>query len=212
MSNTSLRNRRLPLKVGITGGIGSGKTLACRIFTTLGIPVFNADRAARDLYTSHEGVRDEMVRMFGPEIYLPGGEIHRSLLASLIFNNPRALEAVNRRIHPLVREAFAGWFVTQTGPYVLFESALLFETGTWKSMDLTLLVTAPEELRIHRVTRRDRVSPAEVTARMNHQWKDVQKKELASYILLNDEAHPLLDQILDTDQKTRKIWEISANG
>lgn len=203
MSNSSSRKTDLPLKVGITGGIGSGKTVVCRAFSILGIPVFNADRAAKELYTSHPRVRKEMVRLFGEEVFLPDGAINRSTLASLIFSDPGALEAVNALIHPLVREAFGEWHRQQEAPYLLFESALLFETGSWKTMDATLLVTAPRELRIQRVMERDRVTREAVIARMNNQWDDDRKKEENTIIIVNDDKIPLLEQILITDKNLR---------
>lgn len=212
MSNTLSKKSDLPLKVGITGGIGSGKSLACSIFHIFGIPIFDADTSARNLYSAHDRVKEQMVHWFGPEVYLPTGEIDRGYLASRIFNDVKALEAVNQLIHPLVREAFTRWHQQQSGPYVLFESALLFETGTWHNMDLTLLVTAPCELRIQRVMQRDRLPRETVLARMHRQWEEEKKKELAAITIINDEEHSLLEQILSTDQKIKELWEISVNG
>ncbi len=203
MSNSSLRKTDLPLKVGITGGIGSGKTVVCRAFSILGIPVFNADQAARDLYSSHPEVRKEMVRLFGKKVFLPEGPINRSYLASVIFNDPEALAAVNALVHPRVREAFGAWHRQQDAPYVLFESALLYETGSWKTMDAIVLVTAPRELRILRVMERDQVTREAVIARMDNQWDDDRKREGNAIIIVNDDKKPLLEQILITDKNLR---------
>lgn len=203
MSNFSSRRTDLPLKVGITGGIGSGKTLVCRAFSILGIPVFNADRAARDLYSSHPEVRMEMVNLFGEKVFLPSGPINRGYLASVIFSDPGALAAVNALIHPRVREAFGAWHRQQEAPYVLFESALLFETGSWRAMDAIMLVTAPRELRIQRVMERDQVTREAVIARMNNQWDDDRKREENMIIIVNDDKKPLLEQILITDKNLR---------
>ncbi|HNU76904.1 MAG: dephospho-CoA kinase [Prolixibacteraceae bacterium] len=203
MLNTSLKKTDRPFVVGLTGGIGSGKSLVCKVFAILGIPVFEADRVGRSLYTGNTKVKEEMISMFGPGVYLPGGEINRSYLASLIFNDKEALLRVNRLIHPLVRDAFALWRQEQNSDYVVYEAAILFESGYYRETGFTVVVTAPEELRIKRVMERDHVSREQVLARIRNQWDEQKKLAHADFVIRNDEEHLLLEQILETDKKIR---------
>lgn len=203
MSNTSLKNSDLSPAIGITGGIGSGKSLVCEVFRNLGIPVFEADAVAKNLYLTDLSLKEELVRTFGEAVYFSDGKVNRNYLASVIFTRPEALEQVNRLVHPRVREAFRNWHKIQTAPFVLHEAAILFESGLYRMMDATILVTAPGELRIRRVMKRDHISRELVLDRMKHQWDEAKKEILADYIICNDEEHPLLEQILDIDQKIK---------
>ncbi len=158
MLNTSSRKTDLPLRIGITGGIGSGKSLIASIFKILGIPVFEADQVAKDIINTDLFVRKELASQFGPEIYSKEGSINRKLLASLIFNDQQALALVNQLVHPLVKQAFDQWFQRQKAVYVLHEAAVLFESGFYRLMDSNILITAPEELCISRTMERDHTS------------------------------------------------------
>lgn len=203
MSNTSLKKSNLPPAIGITGGIGSGKSLVCKVFRNLGIPVFEADAVAKNLYLTDRSLKEELVSIFGEAIYFPDGRVNKKYLASVIFSRTEALEQVNRLVHPRVRDAFRSWHKIQTAPYVLHEAAILFESGFYRMMDATILVTAPDELRIQRIMKRDHITRELVLERMKHQWDDARKEKLADYTLCNDEEHPLLKQILDLDQKIK---------
>jgi dephospho-CoA kinase len=169
MWNISLRKTDLPLRIGITGGIGSGKSLVCSVFKLLGVPVFEADRVAKDLYHSNAEIKNKLTGMFGEGLYSDRGVLNRKLLSSIVFNDREALHKVNEMIHPLVREAFESWIQQQSYCYVLHEAAILFESGFYKMMDANILVTAPEEIRIRRVMERDHLTKEEVTARMHNQ-------------------------------------------
>ncbi len=203
MSNTSSKKTDLPLKIGLTGGIGSGKSLVSVIFRVLGIPVFQADVVAKQLYTRNREVRETLTAMFGSEVYLPDGEVNRSYLASVIFHDAEALAVVNRLIHPLVSAGFGEWSRHQNTPYVLHEAAILFESGAYLGMDDIILVIAPEELRIRRVMDRDNTGREQVLARIRNQWTDKEKEVLSGYVILNDEEHLLTEQIIEIDKKIR---------
>lgn len=196
------------MKVGITGGIGSGKSLACAIFRNLGVPVFEADKAAREIMDKDREVIQTLTGYFGPAVYSSEGQLNRKLLASVIFNQHEALEMVNGLVHPLVRKRFENWAAQQKEVYVLQEAAILFESGFHRLMDLNILITAPEERRILRTMARDNISREQVVARMRNQWNDEEKCKLADYIILNDEMHPLIEQILEIDNKIRTHGEV----
>lgn len=209
MLNTSSRNSNPPFKAGITGGIGSGKSLACQIFRVFDVPVFEADTEAKRLMDSDPEVRARLMDLAGPEIYTPSGKLDRPGLARLIFNNNQLLREVNSVVHPAVRKAFFKWAADQQVPYVLMEAAILFESGFYRSMDVSILMTAPEELRIQRVMERDGASREQVVSRIRNQWPEEAKRELADFIITNDESTFLITQVLDVHNKLMeygKIW------
>lgn len=183
------------LKIGITGGIGSGKTSACRVFETLGIPVYYADDRAKHLMNTDPGLKNLLQTFFGEDIYV-NGMLDRRRLAGIIFQNKALLEKVNSWVHPAVARDFAEWCDRQTAPYVLEEAAVLFENGMVERFRKVILVTAPGHLRVKRVCGRDRVSPAAVHMRMENQWSDEQKIDLADYVIYNDESQLLIKQVL----------------
>ncbi len=191
------------IKVGITGGIGSGKSTVCQLFRVLGIPVFNADYEAKRLINYSDSIRSQLIALFGSDIYLPVGAIDREKLASRIFNSPPLLEKVNSIVHPEVRNYFEQWAQRQNAPYVLHEAAIMFESGLYDMMDYTILVTAPEEDRIQRVMARDLTDETSVLARIDKQWPDSKKAELASFIVYNDNKHPMLAQLVELDKRFR---------
>lgn len=209
MSNTSSKNINPPIKAGITGGIGSGKSLACQIFRILEIPVFEADLEAKRLMDRDPEVRTRLIELAGSEIYMASGMLDRPRLAELIFNNSKLLQQVNGLVHPAVRQAFSDWAEQQAAPYVLMEAAILFESGSYRSLDFSILMTAPEELRIQRVMKRDGTDREQVISRIRNQWPEEKKIELADFIITNDESTFLTMQVLDVHKKILeygKIW------
>lgn len=192
------------LKIGITGGIGSGKTVVARIFGTLGIPVFNADRAAKDLMDTDAVLKSRLEAAFGTAIY-NNGRINRPLLASMVFRDPKQLGLLNSIVHPLVIARGDAWHLEQEAPYTLKEAALFFESGSYKQMDFIIGVTAPQSLRIQRVMQRDGVSAAAVTERMSRQMDDAEKMQLCRFVIVNDDSHPLLPQVLKLHEEILKM-------
>jgi dephospho-CoA kinase len=201
MSNTLLNETKEPIKIGLTGGIGSGKSLVCSIFRVLNIPVFEADQEAKLIMDTDLGVIDQLTGVFGPGIYMPTGRLNRSKLAEIIFHNKELLARVNEIVHPAVRKKFSLWSSQQKAPYVLQEAAILFESGGYTLMDINILVLAPPELRIGRVMKRDRLTKEEITTRMKNQWPDNKKIALANFVIKNDGTEFLIPQILDIHNK-----------
>jgi dephospho-CoA kinase len=198
----------MTLTVGITGGIGSGKSTVCKIFKLLGIPVFEADLVAREIMNGNPKVIAELTNWFGHEIYT-NGALNRKKLAAVIFENEEWLRKVNALVHPLVRETFINWTSSQTGPYIIYEAAILFESGFYQLMNLNILVTAPEQLRIERVVTRDHLTAGQVIDRMARQWTDDEKRKLASAEIANDNTTLIIPQIVEIDKKIKtygKIW------
>ena len=199
----------MAIKVGITGGIGSGKSTVCKIFKLIGIPVFEADKVAKYLINSDEKIRNELIQLFGNNIYDSNKKLNKKMLADLIFNYESLLEKVNNLVHPAVRNEFILWHQKQNSKYTVHEAAILFESGFYKMMDFTILVSAPEITRIERVVKRDKIKPELVESRMSKQWNDDDKRKLASIELVNDNKHLLIPQILEIDKKLKtngKIW------
>lgn len=191
------------LKIGITGGIGSGKTTICRIFETLGIPVFYADTAAKESMVSDPILMEGIKAAFGQKSYTETGKLNNQHIANIVFNNTEELAKLNALVHPAVFRAFDQWLknVPQTVPYVLKEAALLFESGSYKTNDQNILVIAPEAVRLKRVMERDGVSEAQVRARMDKQLSDAEKIPLANALIYNNETHSLIIQVTDLHQQ-----------
>lgn len=184
--------------VGITGGIGSGKTtVANMFFKEYGIPVYIADDEAKKLMHG-EAIRKEIKALFGPESYDEEGNLNRKFLADRVFNNKELLEQLNAIVHPRVESHFKEWVLQQTSPYILYEAAILFETGRYKELDYTILVTAPEKTRIARVMKRDGVTEEQVKARMKNQWSDNKKKKLSNWIIYNENIAKTARQVAKT--------------
>lgn len=183
-------------KVGLTGGIGSGKSIICDVLKVMGYPIFNSDDEAKLLMVQNLEVIQQVKNVFGEEAY-EGDQLNRPYLASKIFQDENLKTALNKIVHPAVRNAFEYWAVQQNKTLVFNEAAILFETGAYKTFDYTVLVTAPEETRVNRVIARDKTTAQEVQLRMNNQWKDDVKKELASYIINNDNNLLVAPQILE---------------
>ncbi|MGV3762993.1 dephospho-CoA kinase [Parapedobacter sp.] len=188
------------IKVGITGGIGSGKSIVCKVFHTLGIPIFDADREAKRLMATDRGLIAAIRLEFGDGAYDRDGAINRGYLANQVFNDPRRLALLNGLVHPVVIRAGEEWARSQDGPYSIKEAALLFESGSFKLNDYTVLVTAPEPVRMARVVQRDGVTPEQVRARMKRQWPDEEKARLADFTIVNDGIQPIIPQVLALDR------------
>lgn len=183
------------IKVGVTGGIGSGKTTVCMVFKTLGIPVYNADSQAKLLMNSEPELKASIKEYFGNDIY-HDETLDRSKLAEIVFNDKKALDKLNSLVHPAVVGDFEHWLSRQTSKYVIEEAAIIFESNIARRFDKIILVTAPDEVRIERVCARDRVTPEIVRNRMKNQWTDEKKIPLADYIIYNDNIRLITNQIL----------------
>lgn len=191
------------LKIGITGGIGSGKTTVSKIFETLGIPVFYADDAAKQLMTTDPILIAGINHTFGVASYFEDGKLNNKHIAAIVFNDAQQLEKLNALVHPAVFRAFEAWDAQLPAhvPYSLKEAALLFESGSYAMCDKNILVTSPQALKIARVTQRDQVSAEQVLARMNKQFSDKQKLKMADFVIENNEQQSLILQILTLHQQ-----------
>jgi dephospho-CoA kinase len=198
----------LILKVGITGGIGSGKSTVAKIFGLLGIPVFYADDAAKKLMNEDEDLKAKIISAFGTESYR-SGMLNRSFLAAKVFNNPAQLTLLNNIVHPATIADADRWMQKQTAPYAIKEAALIFESGAEKWLDKVIGVYAPAPLRIQRVMERDGITADEVTARLNKQMGEDEKMRLCDYVINNDEQELLIPQVLKLDailrEESRKL-------
>jgi dephospho-CoA kinase len=181
-------------KIGITGGIGAGKSMVGHVLEAMHFPVYYSDQESKKLVDSHPQIREDLQKLLGNEIYLDN-TINRVFLAEKIFKDSEIREKVNAIIHPHVRLGFEKWTTAQQSKLVFNEAAILFETGAYKIMDATILVTAPLEVKIQRVQLRDRITTEQVLDRMSNQWTDEQKIPLTDFILVNDEVQPLVSQI-----------------
>jgi dephospho-CoA kinase len=170
--------------IGLTGGIGSGKTTVAQLFSELGVPIYIADTEAKKLMDSSKVIRRKLVALLGEDAY-SGTKLNRKFVADKIFNDKFLLDAVNAVIHPKVAAHFKKWVSKQKATYVIKEAAILFENGSYKDCDMVILVTAPKQMRINRVMARDNTSKAEIEQRMNNQWSDEKKLELADIIIEN---------------------------
>jgi dephospho-CoA kinase len=194
------------LKVGITGGIGSGKTTVCKIFEQLGIPVYYADDRAKRLMVEDPQLVRGIMALLGEEAYTPEGQLDRTFVANIVFNNPGKLAQLNDLVHPAVARDGAAWQEKQTEvPYTLKEAALLYEAGSYRALDRMICVVAPEEMRIQRVMERDRVDRAAVLARMDKQWPQAQKARLADFLIYNDGTQSLVQQVVRIHKRLKSI-------
>jgi dephospho-CoA kinase len=196
----------LTLKVGITGGIGSGKSTVARIFETLGVPVFYADEAAKKLMNEDADLKAKITSAFGPDSYAHGS-LNRPYISSTVFNNPSKLALLNSIVHPATIADADKWMQQQTTPYAIKEAALIFESGAQKWLDKVIGVYAPAPLRIQRVMKRDKITEDEVIARLNKQMDEDEKLRLCDYIVNNDEQELLIPQVLKLDAILRKEAE-----
>src|SRR5690606_22184874 len=184
------------LKIGITGGIGSGKTTICKIFESLNVPVFNADIVAKDVMKTNVSLINSIKETFGDDSYFDNGDLNTKYIGSQVFNNQQALNKINSIVHPVTIQAFADWAKDRRETYIIKEAALLFESGSYKDCDFNIVVLSPEHLRLKRVMRRDRVDEESVRARMSKQMPEAEKEKLADFVIINDEREALIPQVL----------------
>jgi dephospho-CoA kinase len=189
------------LQIGLSGGIGSGKSTVAKVLEKMAYPVFYSDQVAKNLYDEHPELKRHLVNLLGPEVYRDG-HLNKIFLAQLLFSNAELKAQVTALVHPLVRSAFESWAQQQTTDLVFNEAAILFETGAYRQFDATILVVAPLEIRIERVQKRDSLSREEVLRRIANQWPDSKKMNLSTYIITND-GQPLLQQIEDVISKLK---------
>ena len=190
----------MALKIGITGGIGSGKSTVAKIFAVLGVPVYYADDASKRIMNTDPDVIQSIIKHFGAQAYI-NGVLDRSFLAAQVFNDKAKLELLNSLVHPAtIRDADA-WLTAQSAPYVIKEAALLFESGSYSALDYVIGVSAPYALRILRAMKRDNISKEQVVARMNRQIDDNIKMKLCDFIVYNDEEQLLIPQVLELDRR-----------
>ncbi len=186
------------LRVGITGGIGSGKTTVCKIFETLGIPVYYADERAKWLMANDSRLIASIRKLFGDEAYDAEGNLNRSHLANIVFNAPEQLAKLNALVHPAVARDAAAWNQKQTDvPYTLREAALIYEVGIDQQLDFVIAVTAPLETRIRRVMERDQTAREAVEARMDKQMPEAEKVKRADFVIYNNGNRALIPQVMD---------------
>jgi dephospho-CoA kinase len=200
----SVESPKVMLIVGITGGIGSGKTTVCGIFAALGVPIYYADTRAKEVMVTDQQLMIDITRNFGDAAY-QNGVLNRQFLAEQVFSNKDKLAVLNGLVHPAVGRDFMNWVSEhQQFPYVMKEAAILFESGAYKAVNTTVLVTAPEDVRLQRVMQRDGVAEAEVRMRMTNQWPEERKVELADHTIINDGKHLLIPQVLALHDKFLK--------
>lgn len=185
--------------IGLTGGIGSGKSTIARIFSVLGIPVYDADSAAKKLMNEHPVIKEKITGYFGEEAYI-NGIYNRKYIAGIVFSQPEKLEWLNALVHPFTIADAATWAAAQQAPYVIKEAALMFESASFHHTDAVIGVSAPEVLRLHRVMQRDGAKREEVLQRMQRQLPETVKMKLCNFIIYNDEQQAVLPQTLRIHQ------------
>ena len=192
------------LKVGITGGIGSGKTLVASIFHTLGIPVYDADAAAKRLMNTSTEIRERVTKLFGADVY-KDGQLDRARLAAQVFGNPEQLGLLNQIVHPLTIRDSQEWFARQTGPYAIKEAAIFFESGSDRYVDYMIGVTAPEALRIRRTVERSHITEARVRERMQQQMDEAEKMRRCHFVIDNGETVSLIAQVMEIHERLKEM-------
>lgn len=188
------------LKIGITGNIGSGKTTISKVFELLGVPVFYADDAAKAVMVQDAELITGIKQSFGQASYFEDGSLNRKHIAGIVFNNNDELLKLNALVHPAVFRAFDQWVLKQSAVYILKEAALLFESGSNKDCDRTVMVTAPLELRLQRILKRDNITRAEAESRNAKQFDEEKKKALANDLICNDDTQLVIPQVLALHQ------------
>lgn len=183
------------LKVAITGGIGSGKSLVCQVFKTLGIPIFNADDTSNQLVENNLELKASIIELFGKEAYI-NGNYNRKFIGNIVFSNPEKLQLLNDLIHPLAIQAAKQWFEEQHAPYAIKEAAILFESNAQQDIDIVIGITAPEAVRIERVMQRTGYNKEEVIKRIALQMPEEEKMAKCDYVIQNDNKTAILPQLL----------------
>ena len=188
------------LKIGLTGGMGSGKTIVSRIFSVLGVPVFYADDAAKTVMNEDAELKQKIMSLFGADAYMED-QLNRKYISSIVFNDPFKLEQLNALVHPVTIAAADKWMQQQTTPYVIKEAALMFEAGAAAHLDYVIGVFAPQAMRIQRAMQRDGITREEALARINNQVDDNIKMKLCDFVIVNDEQQSVLSQVLKLHEK-----------
>jgi len=196
--------KNIMLKIGLTGGIGSGKSTVAKIFETLGIPVYYADDAAKELMNTDPDLKELIIKNFGANVYTDN-KLNRSYLASIVFADKLKLEILNSLTHPATINAANEWIALQKGPYIIKEAALLFESDAHKHLDAIIGVSSPIALRMKRVMQRDNLTEEDVQKRINRQMDEAEKMRRCDYIIHNDESTLLIPQVLALDKKFRAM-------
>lgn len=197
------------LRIGLTGGIGSGKSTVAKIFETLGIPVYYADDAGKKLMNENEALKALIQQHFGKDTY-SNGELNRKHLSSLVFNNPEKLALLNSIVHPATIKDADEWMSRQDAPYAIKEAALIFESGSQEHLDKVIGVYAPAAIRINRVMQRDNTSREEVISRMNRQINEEIKMRLCDYVVINDEQQLVIPQVISIHEALCKERQLQA--
>lgn len=201
--------QRKPLQIGVTGGIGSGKSTICKIFRELGAPVYDADSRAKWILANDEVLKEQIIEKFGSQSY-KNNELNRDYLASQVFNNTEKVKILNSLVHPRVGEDYLNWVNTansKTG-YTIKEAALMFESGSYKSLDKIITVEAPVELRISRILKRDPFrKPEEIQGIIDKQWTDDERRKMSDYIIFNDEKNLVIPQVLKLHEEFLRLLQ-----
>ena len=197
------------LKAGITGGIGSGKSVVCQVFNTLGIPVFNADDAARHLMENDTELKNNICQLLGDDVYT-NGRLNRAKVSAIVFADREKLLQLNSVVHPVTIRYSSDWFKAQEdAPYVIKEAAILFESGSNKDVDVTIGIFAPKELRIQRVKQRSKLNREQVLAIIGRQMDESEKMKLCDYVIINDDVAAVLPQVLELHEKLLMMANVS---
>ncbi len=194
----------MPLKIGLTGGIGSGKTTVAKIFEILGVPVYDADASTKNLYETNFELRQALMHHFGADIYTDTG-LNRQMLSRIVFSDPLKLQLLNNLVHPLTIKDAEKWMNKQETAYVIKEAALLYESGSVRELDFVIGVRAPKHLRIQRALERDKVTREEVINRMRSQIDEDIKMRLCDFIITNDEQQLVIPQVLELHIKLSEL-------
>lgn len=189
------------IKVGITGGIGSGKTTVCKLFEKMDIPVYYADQEAKRLMTSNKDLKQNIKKLLGKDAYFRNGRLNRKHVASIVFNDAEKLAKLNALVHPVVGLDAKKWFAEQKTEYAIKEAALLVENASYKQLDYLIVVTAPVEMRIKRVVKRDKSDYNQVKLRIANQLPEIQKKKVADFIIDNSGDVSLVSQVWKIHRK-----------
>ena len=199
------------LKIGLTGGIGSGKSTVAKVFEVLGTPVYYADVEAKKLMNKNEGLKQKIKELFGAAIYTDGA-LNRAALADIVFNDPQKLEQLNALVHPVTINDANQWLLQQKSPYAIKEAALIFESGISEFLDYVIGVYAPAPLRIQRVMQRDHTSKEAVMARLNNQMDEDEKMQLCNFVITNNEQQLLVPQVLALHEQLLNLANNPNNG
>jgi dephospho-CoA kinase len=190
-----------PIQIGLTGGIGSGKSTIAKVFELLHVPVYYADDRSKYILQNNQSVKEKLKEYWGEIIFDSAGNIDTKALANIVFNSESELQKLNAVLHPLVAQDYAQWLSEQTSAYVMKEAAILIESGSYKNCDKIIVVTVPQAIAIERVKSRDNVSEEQVRARINKQMPAEEKLKYADFVIVNDGIKMLIPQILEIHRK-----------